>query len=52
MRMLLGPPPVTFYDYLRSKREIRNALGLEYLKDLGNYTDFKRKRKKLDVRFK
>ncbi|KXA99068.1 hypothetical protein AKJ40_04050, partial [candidate division MSBL1 archaeon SCGC-AAA259M10] len=52
VRMLLGIPPVTFYDYLRHNEELRNVMDLKCLKNLGNYMDFKRKRKKLDVRFK
>ncbi|KXA89556.1 hypothetical protein AKJ61_02620 [candidate division MSBL1 archaeon SCGC-AAA259B11] len=52
VRMLLEIPPVTFYDYLRHNAELRNVMDLKCLKDLGNYMDFKRKRKKLDVRFK
>ncbi|KXA94684.1 hypothetical protein AKJ37_07390 [candidate division MSBL1 archaeon SCGC-AAA259I09] len=52
VRMLLGIPPVTFYDYLRHNEELRNVMDLKCLKDLGSYMDFKRKRKKLDVRFK
>ncbi len=35
MRMLLGLPPVTFYDYLRHNGKLRNAMGLKRLKSLG-----------------
>ncbi|KXA96297.1 hypothetical protein AKJ37_05570, partial [candidate division MSBL1 archaeon SCGC-AAA259I09] len=52
VRMLLEIPPVTFYNFLRGNKKLRSAMDLKHLKSLGSYMDFKRKRKKLDVRFK
>lgn len=52
VRALLDLPPVTFYNFLRSNKELRSAMGLKHLRRLDSYMDFNRKRKRLPVQLK
>ncbi|KXA89434.1 hypothetical protein AKJ57_05320 [candidate division MSBL1 archaeon SCGC-AAA259A05] len=49
VRTLLRMPPVTFYYVLKHEDDLRELLGLEKLKTIGNYEDFDRKRKYLKM---
>ncbi|KXA97163.1 hypothetical protein AKJ39_03605, partial [candidate division MSBL1 archaeon SCGC-AAA259J03] len=49
VRTLLCMPPVSFYYILKHEEALRELLGLEKLKTIGNYEDFDRKRKYLKM---
>ncbi|PTD94850.1 hypothetical protein C9439_00465 [archaeon SCG-AAA382B04] len=40
VRALLDLPPVTFYNFLRSNKELRSAMGLKHLRRLDSYSEF------------